>query len=506
MHFSKRSDLFKHKLHCLSQSVCAKTNRKPVTPSDLRHLPPSMTKNRFLEVFGLLPHDCAKRLSTQCKSDCDVVDIEDDSDATCPPTPRTPKSLISQLSRDLSPTRPRRLDMNAAALANSSDDDDDTDSVASRSKPSEPRRISAVLNIDYSSPLGHRVRKHMAQTAHDHYKPHVDSDDSESGETPKHYEAYCSTPKKYQLTNVLQKLRSRPVQFPVTFKKSRKHCPKICHQFKFTRRQRHEFYLTKESGLDRRSRRLRRHYFKHKSYVQLERLSVVTIRRWMARKPRRLLHRSVASNMAGLKPQMVLHNSVTQAANIIYKPMACETSAGSLTPPSTPEQLQQDMLTALLASHQRSSQVAQPICIDDSDDDVVSISSDDSNENVGRKRKKAAAAASNNLPAAKRLRSETSPTPPPMLLFKCHLCLAEITCQDNFSAYIKAHFQQQHKVYNINLIEHTDSNGLKVVSIVEESPTPPLPAPTIAKKQLFSEPPRLGIQRSNGPSEVICID
>jgi hypothetical protein len=168
-------------------------------------------------------------------------------------------------------------------------------------------------------------------------------------------------------------------------------------------------------------------------------------------------------------------------------------SAAELTPPNTPEGPtgldEEDIIflddlspprppTAQICStppqkRPRKTPLTPRNWVDDGDtriDDVISISSTESDSDLKVISPESLKRAANFSPvsgevAVKQRRIEA--LRPSVLLFRCHLCFKEITCENGANVYIKEHFAACHNVYNIDLIEHTDASGQKVVSIVE---------------------------------------
>ena len=241
------------------------------------HRPPSLwlhnpdvyvlpDRKLFIEKLGLCLKSKAEALENknkQRKVDCDVIDIRERMPKT-PTTPRTPKSLMSQLREDvgLSPhqsmVRPLLSPGDDERSSNISSDEDDSDiesdsgSDSSKSDTvSDSKRVTlrcrSLLVIDLCSPLGQRVSKHICG-------------DSEQTSSPYNIDKVCSNRIKFchspAKKNVGDRLRSRGIPLPVTFKKSKRTAPNHWHMFKFTGRQRQEFYKRKETGLNLRARKL----------------------------------------------------------------------------------------------------------------------------------------------------------------------------------------------------------------------------------------------------------
>lgn len=204
-------------------------------------------------------------------SDCEIIDVTYDETAVkmC----RTPKSLMSQMSRDIeNSARKRHLSFSQVLdlpEENSSDNSENESESGSQKKPKTPFG-TLLCGIDLTSPLGQRVKKHWKIEAN--YS--IVSEDR--------IEVYCSGPMK---NDFVEKLRHRgESSYPIVFnKKNRKHMAKHKHQYKFNSGQRKEFMLRLKTGLSKRSRKLLSEVVKCK--VLLKRLKPGVIRRWVRRKP-----------------------------------------------------------------------------------------------------------------------------------------------------------------------------------------------------------------------------
>jgi len=254
--------------------------------------------------------------------------------------------------------------------------------------------------------------------------------------------------------------------------------------------------------------------------VKIEGLSKKTIKEWTTRRPwasRFLQNQRMLMSPAQLQQMLRLHGGnishpglqfldlsqlESGAANAeiqrqraaIYKRLLNDSlrNPGNLTPPATPDpssplqqllhsQKQQSGKTGYFSptrihpvmsnmisgpSHTAASprNVHRPRT-----EDVISISSSDEEEvlppaPLSKKRKHTG----DNRRTPKKARGESGKLPS-ALLFRCHMCHVEITCKQNAAQTIKAHFVNIHGVTNIDLVEHNDDKGQKVVSIVEVS-------------------------------------
>ena len=545
----------------------------------------------FVEAVGLIPR--SKLATFQKKKNnkeikFEVIEIDDCPIPKTPTTPRSAKSLISQLSRDLSPppsvSKHRRYSVKEEPKdeeeedgeavvgeqeqgkdeASNTPDNRDTDGesvCSSRSDTVEsqfnPRRVTSLLTIDLCSLLGQRVKKH------------VDKLDS-SERNP--YEEFCHTPVKKQ---ALERLRNRPSLFPVTFRKSKRIPPEKCHWYKFTKRDRREFMRIMVTGLTKRARELKRLLVPCK--VVLQRLNKAEIVAWTTpRKRPDLLRGFCQPNMWQLlaqqtaSPRVLLQNMFPQAASAMflphqqiphylggrstshhglplqslnpahpqgrpykavlsgrsqvlphsgvpslnayqlplscpsanrnfgkalqpggfygphqsrpqplsnrgYRPNILSKENGALHHNKTVRRLSMDSpgKADLTAEYLRSLPSAVPR--KRPEDDVISISSTESESEPMSPRAPPSKRPlpedrNNNMAAAKRPRlSGGSGGGTQVVLFRCHLCHQEITCKLGQTSFIEKHFAEEHAVNNIHLLEHTDSNNQKVVTIVEDN-------------------------------------
>ena len=536
----------------LSRKACYSIKRPESSPKP--------TKPSFVEFLGLVPIAKAEKLKHQQNKDkeidCEVIEIEDESIPKTPTTPRTPKSLISQLSRDVSPPAVvRRLDTSESSVEKK-DNVEDGGSDCGKSDNGEEdmlncRKIHSLLAIDISSALGQRIKKHIPDVEKELI---VVKNRSERAV----YEEYCHTPVKNDFQS---RLRHRDNSFPVTFR-PRRRPTKFCHEYSFTKRQRKERYMVMQTGLNERSRLLKKSL--EKCSVELQRLTKKEIKERTRRRPalstwtpqflqgQRVLMspeqlqqvlRIQGGNASHRTPVQFIDlsqfdsddiNEIQQQRTAIYNRLLTDSVlhgsrpttgfSGELTPPSTPDpsspleqlmrsQRQQSLKNSPYFTPNKIHPVMSHVMTGSShraatpsngfrpgsevvDCDVISISSSDDEGYSppaslnSRKRKR-----SNDDTVSQRRQVEASKPPPSALLFRCHMCHVEITCKQNAAQTIKAHFVNIHGVSNIDLVEHNDDKGQKVVSIVEVSvpklnpATPPdLAQPTLLESAATSRP------------------
>ena len=534
MEFRSPTALLRHSTVCLKNSANQLPPRpfkippRPTTQVEQIHvdLMPRSRKVDLVERLGLLPLSKAKVVRKQRSRVKDIKITKLDHDSSdkdsallkSPTTPRTAKSLMSQLSREFSPTiKTRRKSLFGACetVENSEPvriaEASDAESTSSKSSkevadsdaykdPWNKEKRTSILSIDFSSPLGTRVADLMNQQAE---KVRVHSE-----EPTANYEEFCHTPKK---TDMIRRLRDRKDM--ITFKKNRRSCPKWAHAYKFTKAERVEWYRTIRTGLNARSRPLLK--LIKECNVKITRVSQDTIKKWSVRKPRpamSLLDAQTLQNMLrqqgifvpnGASPELQRMLLSGQAGQLGYGPASQQkrlvmnsvlnemrAAGGKFSPsllrnypmpsgiyansnarnPQMPQNIARNVAQNVVrnltnqmnykfmkgsktdmnhnkqAVKRPKTSTKNPIVIDDEDEDVVAMPG--------------------SVPPQKRRKVEQPAAP--SLLFKCHLCGEELTCSGSFARYVEQHFADRHNVHTIQLIEHIDQNGQKVVSIVEK--------------------------------------
>lgn len=316
--------------------------------------------------------------------------------------------LISQLSREFSPHRYRY----------------EHGHVVSLQEDPETEEVNSPLEVDFSSPLGLQLHDVMEKLT-----PKF----SYCG--PEALIEYCHTPEK---SDMVRKLRHQgQFSYPVTYRKSRKSAYRECHMYKFNKQQNKEWWITIHTGMDHKTRALRarlpachiRLLDMSESDIEVAKDRVRAEHQRMLREQEERMKR-MWSNFAQ-RPIAPPIYPVHMRQNYFFYLSGINISA--LTPPTTPPHGVYE---------------ADPIVIDD-DDDVVCVSD-----------------------------SRPGPKPDPVrqdsqsLLFKCHLCGAELSCRGDFGQSVEAHYVLAHQLNNIRLVRHQDASGNIVVSIVEKDPKP----------------------------------
>ncbi|GAB1600899.1 uncharacterized protein LOC115210189 isoform X3 [Argonauta hians] len=231
------------------------------------------TKEGFLKYFQLVQtHKAEKIKSDKLKLgqntdvDCQIIDVEPRGSVQ-QTSPRTPKSLISQLSREAEAGLHRKR----LCPANTEESDGDSgysttgNGVEEIDTFKKSSKTNSLLCIDISSLLGLRIQKHVKAETTLQALPDI--------------EQYCKTPEK---NDALERLRSRPITYPITFRNSKKINTKYSHEYKFTKAQRKEFMKLVQTGLNKQSRMLKRSL--KLCSVRLRRLDEEEIKKWTAPK------------------------------------------------------------------------------------------------------------------------------------------------------------------------------------------------------------------------------
>ncbi|KAL5014666.1 hypothetical protein ScPMuIL_008936 [Solemya velum] len=194
-------------------------------------------KDVYIRTVGLVPTVKAQQIRERTRKttevDCAFIDLEE---PMSPTTPKTPTSLMSQLSRDLEASSRKRLTYSDVGETDKesvhSNCSDDNDEAGKQKKQS-------LLNIAISSLLGQRIQKHV---------------DVETGyQVCKDREAFCKTPEKNEF---LDRLRNRTIAYNVTFRPRKQMMATHYHKYKFNSKQRTDFSEHMATGLNRGSRNL----------------------------------------------------------------------------------------------------------------------------------------------------------------------------------------------------------------------------------------------------------
>ncbi|KAL8589402.1 hypothetical protein ACOMHN_021554 [Nucella lapillus] len=264
----------------------------------------SVSQSHFIAALDLVPFHRARKIrqARRRNTECETIDLEEPHTPVSPSTPRSHKTLLTQLSRDASSNSlsgggvtgsagglaSRRssflrlsVDKRPDNVGNEKEEEQAVESDRESSESGaedadEPKlRKKTLFSIDVSSGLGQRIIKHMTSEIN----VPVISD----------LEEYCRTPikDKYQ-----DRLRIRQTTYPVTWKLTRKRQQQFCRVYKFTRADKLDFEETMRTGLNLESRRLRDSL--GKCSVVVKRLSTKTLLKWN-RVPRQSLTRQLLS-------------------------------------------------------------------------------------------------------------------------------------------------------------------------------------------------------------------
>ncbi|KAK3102043.1 hypothetical protein FSP39_008333 [Pinctada imbricata] len=267
------------------QSVLSRQKRKRIKPE--LYIPPP--KPVFIQNLGLKERpkndNEESALKKDADSDCEIVEVSLPEGVVAPLTPRTPRSLMSQLSRDPD-AHVRRRHLSFAGIVSDSDSGDESLENEAKKKPSAALS-SLLFGIDLTSALGQRVKKHLKI----------------NNEIPitKNYEQFCKGPEKNEF---IEKLRQSDRSYPVVYKARRKCLSKYCHEYKFNSADRREYIFRKKTGLTKRSRGLLK-YVKF-CKVTLKRLKASVIKEWTRPKPKPkpVMHRPLHPSLTLNDPQL----------------------------------------------------------------------------------------------------------------------------------------------------------------------------------------------------------
>lgn len=217
-----------------------------------------------MKKLGLVTNSGAVRLKHEAEShsdvdlDCQIVAVEGPITGEPLHSPRTTRSLMSQLSRESAEAAKRRLSLYL-------DSEDASENEFFDSAAARRTTQGSLLAIDFSSPLGQRLKKHMKG---DLVVPPIAN-----------LEQYCLDRMQDDRG---AKLRHRAGDYPVMTKKRKGIVSGYSHVFKFNHVERREFVKTLQTGLNTRSRRLQE--LTKKCAVVLTRLRMEEIRRWTIRR------------------------------------------------------------------------------------------------------------------------------------------------------------------------------------------------------------------------------
>ncbi|GFO44173.1 hypothetical protein PoB_007067800 [Plakobranchus ocellatus] len=244
--------------------------RKPKKISSPEHHPNTYTSQaNFCASLGLMKakavneEEMKKQEQQEVDLDCQIISVEGplsaiaglqpESNQSLQPatSPRSSKSLMSQLCRDSEDSSRRRLSFRFL--------EDEWADKEALEEGRDPMQMS-LLSIEFSSPLGIRIRKYV------------------SGEGTlnivKDPEVFCKTE---DIDVNYSKLRIRANDYRITYRKKRR-ATRFVHRYKFNRSDRYEFERLLQTGLNARSRKLQR--LLTECFVCLKRLPKSEIKEW----------------------------------------------------------------------------------------------------------------------------------------------------------------------------------------------------------------------------------
>ncbi|XP_033746260.1 uncharacterized protein LOC117331572 [Pecten maximus] len=295
--FMDRSEMRQHQEKCVERpptlqivgtpprQTLSSRGPPPISPSPKmlfseKNIRPS--KDLFIRLVNLVPQKKADKIRAKHRYsqeiDCEKIDLDE---PMSPTTPRTPKSLISQLSRDDSAATSKKR------LSYSEPVDSDRESVASGSceegEGGTVQKGKSLLSIDLSSLLGQRIQKHIHTESGLLVIPNA--------------EQFCKTPVK---NDTLGKLRHRVVTFPVTYKARKKNVANYAHEYTFNSRQKREHFRRVRTGLNISSYKLLKSL--PQCMVSMNQLNDRELRRWLSR--------FIYNKLKGIKTAVVQEEAV----------------------------------------------------------------------------------------------------------------------------------------------------------------------------------------------------
>uniref|UniRef100_A0A2C9L1K4 Nuclear respiratory factor 1 NLS/DNA-binding dimerisation domain-containing protein n=1 Tax=Biomphalaria glabrata TaxID=6526 RepID=A0A2C9L1K4_BIOGL len=226
-----------------------------------------LSSDAFMSALNLVKKsELESRISDAPKDvdmDCQIISVEGPLSAVPITTfekpsstsPRSTRSLMSQLSRDNDVSSRRRLSFCFV--------EDEWADKEALEEGRDPLQFS-LLTLDLSSPLGQRIRKYVKGEGHLNII--------------KDAESYCRTEVD---DDSYSKLRYRGMDFRITFKK-KKRGSTFVHKYKFNSSDKFEFNLLLKTGLSARSRHLKQCLPTCK--VLLTRLKESEIKEWTEEK------------------------------------------------------------------------------------------------------------------------------------------------------------------------------------------------------------------------------
>lgn len=243
--------------------------KRPCNAPEEKHPSCVVSQEDFMSHGGLISRASAVEIKKKSESeehedvsvDCQIETVAGPLCDEPLQSPRTTRSLMSQLSRENAEAVRKRLSFCLDSEDQEGSESETLDSAAAR------RSVQvSLLAIDFSSPLGQRLKKHMKG---DLVVPPITD-----------IEQHCMTIPV--LDEMAAKLRHRANEYPIMHRKRKGIVTGYCHSFKFNRAERQEFLKTLKTGLNARSRKLLRQT--KKSSVRLTRLRAEVIRYWTVKK------------------------------------------------------------------------------------------------------------------------------------------------------------------------------------------------------------------------------
>ena len=227
------------------QSFCASRSKLPLVQnkSNVANKHSASGQNSFCDALFLMP---VAKVDKQSRKHRQTVRLDmkpaniDYPTPTKTPPPMSPRSLFYKLNLSKGEDIVKGNMDNAGSVGDRSEDDENE----------QPLDVStSLLEIDLSSYLGQKISK-LVRSPYSF----SDCDTNNPATSTIDHQAYCRTPIK---NNFVSKLRQKVSDFPVTYRKKRKHA-NLARTYKFTRRDRREWCLMNKTGLDKSSRALKK--------------------------------------------------------------------------------------------------------------------------------------------------------------------------------------------------------------------------------------------------------
>ena len=537
------------------------------------HVSEAFSQQAFIESLGLTPCSQAVPETPSKKPSVDaMIDLTEDPVPKTPITPRLQKSC-SMLSGSSSPGAAQRnlfgepKESEEESSEGSEEEEDDEEEEDEDDERFKIKRINKILtSVDLTSPLGEFVRQHVPEKVT--YEP-----------KELEYESSCRTSGVDSSSSKLRERHSGfPVTFkkkkgPDVF--CHRYSFNKADKREFFRRL--ITGLSKESRMLLKKTNRCRLRVKNLTKEEVKKLSIVkTPKPIELQRPRAPLQSSSPSFFPNLTSQLFPHGLSNVSASLTPNPLAIYQQAQQQRQLEMQRLMQQRMqysnsstaamqqrmllnqriMAAAAAAtgspipnnfnagfpslpksqfranpgpyrsqptrpQQRPARPKRPRPKVDSSEDVITLSSSEDEDEAPASRKPCRDSQNARLnvnrpkpatPASDLATNVDSQA----VMFKCHLCGAEILFTQSTTMYIREHFAQSHGIKNVQILHNVDQNNQVTFSIIEgpEQPAPPPKSvPNILNRPQRPLAPRAAPKRPPLPAppaedsdDVICID